>query len=675
MRIQLFCYTIKSSLEPSLKHQYHVTLLPRMFIKHSNGEFEFLVCAWHRLIANMYWIPVLLLIVTTYAAGPKGIVLIIADDLGSADVSYRYTDPTLAPISTPNIDKLANDGVKLTSYYTHPLCGPSRSALISARYQVRIGNPFSVTNGFGSLHANYSTLPRHLSNRGFRNHYVGKWGIDGDIAKGTPVGPGTGFGPLQRGFHSFYGMLGSSHHHYTKRELFGSGIDLHDWRVDGTRLSYPELDHEEDVHSTDLFTRVAINRLDEHFQDHKDDPFFLVVSYTAPHDPLVAAPRHRESQSCKHMQSWRRKEYCALVGGLDEGIENLTDALERHGVLDDVVMVFTTDNGGQPFAGGLNYPYRGGKASTWEGATRGPAFIRAPKFLNNRTGDYDGLVHIVDWAPTFLGIVDRQGSTHLDSVGAHEMGDIDGIDMTDAFSFGDDSVRSEVFVNYDILFNSCAIITTVEDGSRMKLVLGSSGKPTVYNEPKGRWILGGSSIDSKVTEVLIDLLHVLYQNSIVLQYTLYGMVAMANDILDGTSHFNFAPRILALTQGMVNSNQTLPIIHPHPEWSTLLKTERGPRIHLYNLTSDPFENHNLALEGTNASVDMINFLTSRMLLITNDSPEQFSTVIYRLTALNLNVMQFTVVLVLSSVFVIYRSTVSLYRALMRGESSMKLKSE
>merc|ERR1719336_2351710 len=148
--------------------------------------------------------------------------------------------PEVPPgIDTPAIDALADTGIKLKQYYSHPVCGPSRNALMTGRYHTNLGNPFHAPDGSGSMDAHYNTIADELSIRGYRNYYVGKWGVDGGPGVADSAGrPGTGWGPTERGFDEFYGMLGSAHNHFSKLSR-GGVIDVNRWTKGGPFLSYP----------------------------------------------------------------------------------------------------------------------------------------------------------------------------------------------------------------------------------------------------------------------------------------------------------------------------------------------------------------------------------------------------------------------------------------------------
>jgi arylsulfatase A-like enzyme len=215
--------------------------------------------------------------------------------------------------------------------------------------------------------------------------------------------------------------------------VYNGGVDWHDHNQTH-QLDYPDVDHEPTEYSTHLFTRQAIRILQDWSSDpddnHKKKPGFLHLTYTAPQDPLQAPDQYLENPSCRKMQDWRRRVYCGMVSAIDEGIGQIYQALQQHGLADNTIILFSTDNGGAPAAGGFNYPYRGQKATLYEGGFKTPAILHVPGAVRY-SPLYQNTIHLADFAPTLLGIVDR---TVGDTAGLglyEELGqDIDGQDHT-----------------------------------------------------------------------------------------------------------------------------------------------------------------------------------------------------------------------------------------------------
>ena len=195
------------------------------------------------------------------------IVVILADDLGNADLGYRGSD-----IRTPNIDKLASEGVRAEAFYGMPVCTPARAALMTGRYAMRYGLQTLVifpSHAYG-LPTDERTLPQALKEAGYQTTMVGKWHLGHGDKK---------FWPQNRGFDHFYGNLVGEVDYFTK-ERGG----LVDWQRDGKFLK-------EDGYFTTLIGNEAVNIIKNH---NTSKPLFLYVASLAPHAPYQAPrARHR----------------------------------------------------------------------------------------------------------------------------------------------------------------------------------------------------------------------------------------------------------------------------------------------------------------------------------------------------------------------------------------------
>eukprot|EP00808_Paulinella_micropora_P001964 g82167.t1 len=432
---------------------------------------------------------------------PRGhrphILMIVADDLGYSDVGYHGS-----PIPTPTLDALSAEGVRLENYYLHPTCTPSRAALMTGRYAHKMGlsGPLIGSSDCG-LPNDTSTIANELKIRGYSTHMVGKWHLGHAKWKYTPT---------ERGFDTFYGIYNGGHSHYTK--FVWDGYDL--------RRNRDPIVDDELLHSTKLFTREVIDILDRHTlqnavavrEGHRADPLFIYLSYTAVHAPLLSEPEWLAK--CAHIPSQTRRTYCGMVVGLDEGVRNVTQHLRRLGMWDDTVLVFTSDNGGMPHAGGLNYPFRGAKTSTWEGGSRVPAFVHGAKNYLKRTNmSYEGLMHIADWMPTLLYLVDREQpflpddpppsspvqyvpeiAHFLNGKPVNEYA-LDGRNMWEAISWHAPSPREDAVITIDLAANE-----TAYRWHQWKIILGSSHDGLWYVEPDP-WVVPNPNWLDKITEL------------------------------------------------------------------------------------------------------------------------------------------------------------------------------
>ncbi|KAM6919749.1 arylsulfatase I-like [Lycodopsis pacificus] len=356
------------------------------------------------------------------------IIFILTDDQGFNDIGYH--NPT---IKTPTLDKLAAEGVTLENYYVQPICTPSRSQLITGRYQIHTGLQHSIIRPRqpSCLPAHMDTLPERLREAGYATHMVGKWHL-GFYRKACL--------PTRKGFDSFFGSLTGSVNYYS----YGS--------CDGPGLCGYDLHEDEDVawgregkYSTTLFTQRARKILESH--DPTDKPLFLLLSLQAVHTPLQTPESY--IYPYRDMANVARRKFAAMVSTVDEAVRNVTYALRKHGFYRNSVIIYSTDNGAQPFAGGSNWPLRGQKGTYWEGGVRGVAFVHSP-LLRRRRRVSKALLHITDWFPTLVGLA---GGNTSESHG------LDGFDVWPAISEGRESPRQEILHNIDPLHTPAAQTT------------------------------------------------------------------------------------------------------------------------------------------------------------------------------------------------------------------------
>jgi arylsulfatase A-like enzyme len=309
-------------------------------------------------------IAVLAAITATAQPGRPNVILILADDLGYGDLgSYGAPD-----IRTPNLDRLARDGVRLTQFYANAaVCTPTRAALITGRYQQRVllERPLDTKPGGGldqGLPATGRSLPQLLQNAGYATGLIGKWHL----------GFRAEFHPNRHGFEYFWGYLAGYVDWY--QHVRGDGqADL--WENATPVRHHGYLGHE--------ITDRAVTFVN----GHADRPFFLEVSYGAPHWPFQSpsspstARRTNDSmlQSPADPDPPTRRDYAAIVEDLDEGIGKILAALDSKGISSRTLVIFTSDNGGEWLS--RNAPFFHRKDTVWEGGIRVPAILRWPSRL------------------------------------------------------------------------------------------------------------------------------------------------------------------------------------------------------------------------------------------------------------------------------------------------------
>ena len=305
------------------------------------------------------------------------LVYIMADDLGWDDVGYHGGE-----IRTPNIDALANDGVRLNRYYAFPLCSPTRAAFLTGRSPIRLGVDTPI-GPRGVLPLSEHLLSETLGDAGYQTFLAGKWhlGIDRVAAH-----------PYRRGFDHSYGHLGPSIDYFTHVWLDGL-----DWHRNGVAL-------QEEGYSTDLIAAEAVRLIEARDPSR---PFFLYLSFNAPHSPLQAT----EEQIRRHpeIQRPQRQVYAAMVSAMDDGIGQVLAALAEADIDRDTLLVWASDNGGARNLGASNRPFRGAKGSAFEGGIRVPAVVHWPGVLKGGMR-FEQIFTAMDWFPTLttaLGIPPR----------------------------------------------------------------------------------------------------------------------------------------------------------------------------------------------------------------------------------------------------------------------------
>ena len=252
-------------------------------------------------------------------------ILIVADDLGYADLSLHGSKQ----IPTPNIDRLAKEGVNFTQgYVSSPVCGPSRAGLMTGRNQVKFGFDNNMAENqpgfdpqFQGLPVSEKTIAERLKPLGYVSALVGKWHL----------GYEPHFHPLKRGFDEFWGYQGGGHDYFTSQPD-GKGY-----------LSPIECNYK----TPQPITYLTDDKGDEcvdFIRRHKDQPFFLFASFNAPHAPMQAT--EADLELFKHIKDTKRRTYCAMVHRLDVNIGRIMDALKEEGLDENTLVVFISDNGG-----------------------------------------------------------------------------------------------------------------------------------------------------------------------------------------------------------------------------------------------------------------------------------------------------------------------------------------
>ena len=355
--------------------------------------------------------------VQQHNAAKPNILMFVIDDLGWNDTSYKGSD-----IKTPTIDKFANEGIRLQQYYVQRVCSPTRSAIMTGRYPYHIGLAKSITaNGhpFG-VPLNQTTIANELKKGGYATHCVGKWHLGMFKWEYTPT---------YKGFDTFYGYYDGAEDYY--KHTVQGGIDF--------RNNTMPVTSENGSYSTFLFTE-AIERV---IADHNVEkgPFFIYGAYQAVHEPLEVPDNYINDPACQSIPYDSRRIFCGMLQAADEGIANITTRLKERNLLDDTIIIFTTDNGGQTAYGSSNWPLRGNKATMFEGGVRGTGFVWGSK-LPKLNYDNHQLIHVSDWLPT---IVEGIAGLELD----RNKWKLDGYNVWPAIIRDIQTPRKELLINLD----------------------------------------------------------------------------------------------------------------------------------------------------------------------------------------------------------------------------------
>ena len=287
------------------------------------------------------------------------VIVIMTDDLGYVDVGFNGS----VDIPTPNIDRIAQNGVKFTNGYTpYSVCSPSRAGFITGRYQQRFGYErnaqYQPNDPNMGLPQSERTIPEVMGQVGYTSGVIGKWHLGAHISNH----------PLNRGFDFFYGHLGGGHRYFPEELTIEDSYSISDEPLSyKTWIMRNHLPEKTDEYLTDEFSNEAVKFIEQ----NQKEPFFLYLAYNAPHGPLQATPKYLNRFD--HIENKRRKIYAAMVSAVDDGVGRILDQLRTMGIEDNTIVFFLSDNGGpEPKNSSNNGPLREGKSSIYEGGNRVP---------------------------------------------------------------------------------------------------------------------------------------------------------------------------------------------------------------------------------------------------------------------------------------------------------------
>ena len=398
------------------------------------------------------------------------IVLIVADDLGWRDVSFNG-----GVIATPNIDRIANEGVQLDRFYVAPICSPTRTGLMTGRHPIRYGMMRGVVmsyHDFG-LDPGATIIPQALADAGYQHRGIfGKW----HLGHARPE-----FRPLQRGYTRFVGHVTEAFDYFSHERY-----EEIDWWHDDESVDEPG-------YSTDLISEHAVRFVKDHAGG--DSPFFMYVPYNAPHSPYQAKDEHLPRYAGlegipveavvgkgvpPEKYEWfgghamnrtrledvagrlnNRRITGAMVHSLDEGIGRILDALDETGVAGNTLVWFLSDNGGAAGIGD-NRPFRGSKGNVFEGGIRVAAAARWPSGGIEGGRKVSAALNYLDIMPTLMSLTGVADKFEIE---------LDGIDVMPALTgkpFGDD----REFFSYCGQLSSEREQVTAMDGDWKLIIIG-----------------------------------------------------------------------------------------------------------------------------------------------------------------------------------------------------------
>lgn len=322
------------------------------------------------------------------AADPPrpNIVLFMADDLGWADVPWHGSTDQL-----PQLERLATEGLRLEAHYVHPMCSPTRAALMTGRYASRFG--VTAAQNHRALPFETVTVAAALRSAGYETAIVGKWHL----------GSHPDWGPQRFGFDHGYGSLAGGCGPYDHR--YKQGEFTRTWHRNGQLIDEPG-------HVTDLIAREALQWL----RARGDRPFFLYVPFTAIHVP-IDEPEVWQAQNA-HLTDPAQRLRAACATHMDDAIGQVLAELDRKQLRDNTLVIFLSDNGAHPPSdnqggpypgeyarlkvGNHNRPLRGHKTQVYEGGIRTPGVVRWPGRIP--PGELHTPLHAVDWMPTLCAL-------------------------------------------------------------------------------------------------------------------------------------------------------------------------------------------------------------------------------------------------------------------------------
>ena len=419
------------------------------------------------------------------AAGPS-ILFVMADDLGWQDLGFREVAPgvpTDLAGASPYIDSLVAEGVQLSALYVSPVCSPTRAQLMTGQYALRLGFPGVITplTTRGHLPLDVPMLAEGMRDAGYATAMTGKWHVG--FANYAAL-------PTSRGWQKAFNFYGGGMDYWSK---VASAPDVGDnLFLDIHAMGAPDRTPRhlsQDFYSGALWQERAEQIITEHAEQRPEgQPLFLYYAMQSPHSPMQVPQQYLALQPCAQVLDTNRQIMCGMVHFVDECVKKTTQLMAT--LLDpDLLLIFMSDNGGNPGYGGFNMPLRGRKATLFEGGVRSSSFIWGRDLPTAARGStYDGLMHVTDMLPTLLSVA--TAGSWKPAAGQT----LDGVDQYAALVSGGavPSPRMSAVLIYNAADRGTALrwdtvgdVSQGEAGHKYKLILNHPTRQALWYPPPG----------------------------------------------------------------------------------------------------------------------------------------------------------------------------------------------
>ena len=302
------------------------------------------------------------------------VIIILADDAGYSDFGFMGSDE----IKTPNLDQLALDGVTFNNaYVSASVCSPSRAGLLTGMYQQRFGHECNLDSDVNnSFDPNQITIAEALKTEGYSTGLIGKWHL-GDKKQNHP---------LNNGFDYFWGFIsGARNYFYDPNEVNRNSIRNVVENYSQTKF---------DGYLTEVLGDKAISFIDKNYQSN--NPFFLFLSFNAPHTPM-----HAKKEVLEKFKDNPRKVYASMMWSMDEAIGNVIESLKENNQYDNTIIYFLSDNGAAMSNDASPFPFKGWKGNQYEGGIKTPMIMTWKNKIKSNT-QFDGFISALDIFKTSL---------------------------------------------------------------------------------------------------------------------------------------------------------------------------------------------------------------------------------------------------------------------------------